>query len=331
MTPLAGKKVLVTGADGFIGSHLAERLVVDGANVRAFCLYNSQGSRGWLDESPKQVTDVLEVVLGDIRDELSVREACRGVDVVFHLAALVSIPYSYKAPASFVDTNVRGTLNVLEASREAGCERMIQTSTSEVYGTPAEIPIREDHPLQGQSPYSASKIAADKLCEAYARSFDTPVVVLRPFNTYGPRQSARAVLITILTQLLAGKSRVSLGSITPRRDFTYVADTVDAFARAATASVDPGEVIQLGSGLAFSVADLFELARRVLSVDAEIEVAPERVRPESSEVQVLLSDPSLAQQRLGWKAGTTLEAGIASTAEWLRDWMHRYRTDTYSF
>jgi NAD dependent epimerase/dehydratase len=330
VTVLEGRKVLVTGADGFIGSHLTERLVAEGADVRALCLYNSQGSRGWLDEAAPEISSRLEIILGDIRDERLMRDACRGVEVVFHLAALISIPYSYIAPGSFVDTNIRGTLNVLEASRDAGCSRVIHTSTSEVYGTPDLIPISEDHPLKGQSPYSASKIAADKLCEAYAASFDTPVVVLRPFNTFGPRQSARAVLITILTQLIAGKEKISLGSLTPRRDFTYVADTVDAFVRAATFKAEPGEVIQLGTGRAYSVGEVFEIACRVLGVQAEIQVAPGRVRPSKSEVQVLLSDPRRAQARLGWKAETSLETGLNETAIWLRAWMHRYNTDVYS-
>jgi NAD dependent epimerase/dehydratase len=330
MKPLEGRTVLVTGADGFIGSHLTERLIDEGAKVRAFCFYNSQGSWGWLDGKRGETGDQLEVMLGDIRDERLVREACRGVEVVFHLAALIAIPYSYSAPGSFVDTNVRGTLNVLEAAREAACSRVIHTSTSEVYGTPESIPIREDHRLRGQSPYSATKIAADMLCEAYARSYETPVVVLRPFNTYGPRQSARAVLLAILTQLMAKKQRVRLGSLTPRRDFTYVADTVDAFVRAATAAIEPGEVIQLGSGQAYSVQEVFDLACRVLGVDAEIETSTERIRPERSEVQVLLSDPSLAQQRLGWKAETTLEVGLARTVTWLEQWMSRYDSDVYS-
>jgi NAD dependent epimerase/dehydratase len=329
MTLLTGMKVLVTGADGFIGSHLAERLAAEGADVRAFCLYNSRGSWGWLDGLSPEAATRIEVVLGDIRDERQVREACRGIEVIFHLAALISIPYSYSAPSSFVDTNVRGTLNILEAARDVGCARIINTSTSEVYGTPDSVPIREDHPLKGQSPYSATKIAADKLCEAYARSFGTPVVVLRPFNTYGPRQSARAVLMTILSQLLAGKKRISLGSLTPRRDFTYVADTVDAFVRAATARLDPGDVIQLGSGRAYSIQELFDVASRVLGVDAEIQVADARIRPLGSEVQVLLSDPNRAAERLGWKAETTLEVGIEKAATWLKDWMHLYRTDLY--
>ena len=330
MSGLQGTRVLVTGADGFIGSHLAERLLTEGANVRAFCLYNSQGSWGWLDELRAEKRDGLEVELGDIRDERLVRQACRDVEVVFHLAALIAIPYSYMAPGSFVDTNVRGTLHVLEGAREAGCRRVIHTSTSEVYGTPDSIPIREDHPLQGQSPYSATKIAADKLCEAYARSFETPVIVLRPFNTYGPRQSARAVLPTILTQLMAKKGQIRLGSLAPRRDFTYVDDTVDAFVRAATADLEPGEVIQLGSGKAYSVGEVFELACRVLGVEAETEVSTERLRPERSEVQVLLSDPTRARERLGWKAQTPLEVGLERTVAWLGQWLSRYDSDVYS-
>src|SRR6185436_838542 len=222
MTIWSGKRVLVTGADGFIGSHLAEALVRAGANVRACCLYNSNGSRGWLDGS--DVDSSIEAVLGDLRDARFVEEACRGVDVVFHLAALIAIPYSYQAPESFIDTNVKGTPNVLEAVRRAGCRRLIHTSTSEVYGTPATLPILETHALQGQSPYSASKIAADKLCEAYHRSFGVPVVTLRPFNTSGPRQSTRAVLPTIIVQLLAGKTEIVLGRLDPRRDLTFVSD-----------------------------------------------------------------------------------------------------------
>jgi len=329
MSLLNGRKVLVTGADGFIGSHLTERLLKDGAYVRAFCFYNSQGSRGWLDGLEPNEPEGLEVVLGDIRDRDVVAAACRDVEVVIHLAALVSIPYSYAAPDSFLTTNAGGTLNVLEGARAAGCSRVIHTSTSEVYGTPDTVPIREDHALRAQSPYSATKIAADKLCEAYARSFGTPVVVLRPFNTYGPRQSARAVLPTILTQLLAGKTRIALGNLTPKRDFTFVADTVDAFVRAATASIVPGEVIQLGTGQAYSVREVFELATRIVGVEAEIETRDERVRPAGSEVEILLSDPKRAADVLGWRAMTTMEAGLQTTAGWLRSWMHRYRPEAY--
>jgi UDP-glucose 4-epimerase len=324
------RKVLVTGADGFIGSHLTERLVSEGADVRALCMYNSQGSFGWLDESWVVKDDAAEIVLGDIRDERRTNDLVRGAEVVFHLAALVGIPYSYVAPGSYVDTNIRGTHNVLEACRAHDVGRLIQTSTSEVYGTPDSIPIRESHPLQAQSPYSATKIAADKLCEAYARSFGTPVVILRPFNTYGPRQSARAVLITILTQLLRGRQKVALGNLSPRRDMTYVDDTVDAFVRAAGASLGAGEVIQLGTGKTYAVQEMFDIACSVLGVSAQIEVDEQRSRPADSEVQVLLSDPKAAQLRLGWTASTDLAAGVRLTAEWLRGSLGRYKSDQYT-
>jgi UDP-glucose 4-epimerase len=330
MRSLDGARVLVTGADGFIGSHLAERLVQEGAKVRAFCFYNIHGSWGWLDESEPQIQRELDVVLGDIRDESFVRTACQDIEIIFHLAAMISIPFSYVAPATFVDTNVRGTLNILEAARAARCERVIQTSTSEVYGTPDSIPIREDHPLKGQSPYSATKIAADKLSEAYALSFETPVVILRPFNTYGPRQSARAVLPTILSQLIAGKTAVTLGSLETRRDFTYVADTVDGFVKAATADVEPGEVIQLGTGKAYSIREVLDLACAALGTTATVEFEPERVRPAKSEVQVLQSDPTLAERRLGWKPSTPLQTGIKLTADWFRTTTRAPRADTYS-
>jgi len=313
-----GRKVLVTGADGFIGSHLVERLVEHGAEVRAFCFYNSNGSLGWLDEVPEPVKASIEARLGDIRDARFVEEACKGVDFVFHLAALIAIPYSYHAPESFIDTNVKGTLNVLEGVRRQGCERLVQTSTSEVYGTPAELPIRETHPLQGQSPYSASKIAADKLCEAYNCSFEVPLVTLRPFNTYGPRQSARAVLPTILIQLLAGKREIRLGNLDPRRDLTFVSDTVEGFVRAAEVEGIEGEVIQLGTGCAVSIGELFESACSALGVEARVVVDEARVRPQSSEIMVLLSDPSKAQGILGWSAATTLEKGIEQAVEWFR-------------
>jgi len=312
-----GTRVLVTGADGFIGSHLAERLVGLGASVRAFCLYNSNSTLGWLDYADPAIREALDVRLGDIRDARFVEEACRGVDTVFHLAALIAIPYSYTAPESFVDTNVKGTLNVLEGARRAGCRRVVQTSTSEVYGTPAELPIRETHPLQGQSPYSASKIAADKLCEAYHCSFALPVVTVRPFNTYGPRQSARAVLPTILAQLLAGQTRVRLGRLDPRRDLLFVADTVEGFTRAGSADGIDGEVIQLGTGRAVSVAELFEIACRTLGVEAAVEQDAQRFRPDGSEVMVLQADASKARALLGWEPQVTLEDGLRRTADWL--------------
>jgi UDP-glucose 4-epimerase len=328
MNELRGRKVLVTGADGFIGSHLTERLLREGAHVRAFCFYNSQGSWGWLDGLAHQ-NPRLEVVLGDIRDAAFVEAACRGIDVVFHLAALISIPYSYAAPESFVATNVGGTLNILQAARKAGCSRIIHTSTSEVYGTPDSLPIQEDHALKGQSPYSASKIGADKLCEAFASSFDTPVLILRPFNTYGPRQSARAVIPTILTQLLAGQKRVSLGSLTPRRDVTFVDDTVRAFVLAADADVVPGTVIQLGTGTAYSVLELLDIGAGILGVQASAATEAERIRPDKSEIPVLLSDPGRALSMLGWAPSTRIEVGMRLTADWLREWAHKYSPGDY--
>lgn len=315
---LHGTKVLVTGADGFIGSHLTERLVAEGADVRAFCLYNSRGSAGWLDEADPATRAALDVRLGDIRDARFVAAATEGVEVVFHLAALIAIPYSYAAPQSFVDTNVSGTLNALEAARAAGVRRFIQTSTSEVYGTPESLPIRETHPLAAQSPYAASKVAADQLALAFAKSYELPVVVLRPFNTYGPRQSDRAVLPTMLRQLIAGRREVRLGRLDPRRDLTFVADTVDGFIRAATAPGIDGEVIQLGTGRSESIGELFAMACRLLGVEARAVEDPARLRPDASEVLVLQSDPTRAQERLGWTAGTSLEDGLRATIDWLR-------------
>jgi NAD dependent epimerase/dehydratase len=325
----SGRKVLVTGADGFIGSHLAERLVSLGGDVRAFCFYNSNGSLGWLDGAEPAVKKSLDVRLGDIRDARFVEEACRGVDTIFHLAALIAIPYSYTAPESFVDTNVKGTLNVLEGARRAGCRRMVNTSTSEVYGTPDSVPIRETHPLQGQSPYSASKIAADKFCEAYYCSFKVPVVTLRPFNTYGPRQSTRAVLPTILVQLLAGEKEVKLGRLDPKRDLTFVADTVEGFVKAAEVEDIEGEVIQLGTGRIVSIGELFDAACVVLAAKAHAVQDQERLRPDNSEVMVLLSDPSKAKHLLGWEARVPLEQGLLRTTRWLEKHINLYDPERY--
>lgn len=322
--PLAGRRVLVTGADGFIGSHLAERLVEVGAEVRAFCLYTSQGTWGWLDDAPASVRDRLDVRLGDIRDARFVEASCEGVEVVFHLAALIAIPYSYQAPESFVDTNVRGTLNLLEAARRAGVRRFVHTSTSEVYGTPATLPIRETHPLKAQSPYAATKVAADQLALSYHLSFGVPVVVLRPFNTFGPRQSTRAVLPAILTQLLAGKREIDLGRLDTRRDLTYVSDTVEGFLAAGARDGIDGETVQLGTGVAASIGELFEMACRVTGAQARPRTDPRRLRPDASEVLVLQSDPSYAAERLGWRPRVSLEEGLARTAEWLRGHLGRY-------
>jgi len=325
-----GRRVLVTGADGFIGSHLTEALARAGASVRAFCLYNSNGSWGWLDQSARAIRDTLDVRLGDIRDARFVEQACEGIEVVFHLAALVAIPYSYTAPESFVDTNVRGTLNVLEAVRRARCARVVNTSTSEVYGTPDVLPITEQHPLRGQSPYSATKIAADKLCEAYWSSFDVPVMTLRPFNTYGPRQSARAIIPTILTQLLAGQTVIRLGNTKTRRDLTFVTDTVEGFLRAGEVPGVEGRTIQLGTGRAESVQDVFQAACLVCGLEARVEHDPARLRPDRSEVVALQADPSLARELLGWRATVTLEEGLTRTADWLRGKVDQYRPGVYA-
>ena len=326
----SGRKVLVTGADGFIGSHLTEGLLRAGADVRAFCYYNSAGSRGWLDFPDPDLPRLPEIFFGDIRDGRLVERACEDIEVVFHLAALVSIPYSYVAPESFVETNVRGTLNVLEAVRRRGCVRLVHTSTSEVYGTPDTLPITEAHPLKGQSPYSASKIAADKLCEAYASSFELPVVVLRPFNTYGPRQSARAVIPTILAQLLSGRTSIRLGSLAPRRDLTFMSDTVGGFLAAGLCRGLEGETIHLGTGRAESIGEIFQAASRVCGVRATVEEDAARIRPAQSEVMVLQSDPARARARLGWEAKVSLEEGLERTARWVRDNLDRYRPDAYS-
>ncbi|WP_036505875.1 GDP-mannose 4,6-dehydratase [Nocardioides sp. URHA0020] len=318
---LAGRSVLVTGSDGFIGSHVVETLLGLGARVTAFALYNSFGSLGWLDSSDVFAAAVesgqAEFVLGDIRDAEHVSAAVEGVDVVLHLAALIAIPYSYVAPRSYVDTNITGTLNVLEAVRRHRTPRLVHTSTSEVYGTPQTVPITEEHALRGQSPYSATKIAADKLAESYALSFDTPVTILRPFNTFGPRQSARAVIPTVLAQLLAGAEELRLGSITPQRDFTFVTDTALGFARAAVAEVAPGTTVQLGTGRTVSIGEVVDIARRITGSSAEVVVEDERVRPTGSEVEILLSDPSLAKELIGWTPQVDLETGLQRTADWI--------------
>jgi len=324
---ISGRVVLVTGADGFIGSHLVERLVSDGARVRAFCMYNPQGSWGWLDTASDEVRAAIDVRLGDIRDPGFVAEACRGVEIIFHLAALIAIPYSYVAPESFVATNVVGTLNVLEAARRYPVARLVHTSTSEVYGTPNELPILETHPLQAQSPYAATKVAADQLALAYHRSFDVPVTVLRPFNTYGPRQSARAVLPAILTQLIAGRTEVELGRTDTRRDLTYVTDTVDGFVRAGIRPDLAGETIHLGTGRSATIQEIFDLALVATGARAVIKQDPRRLRPDASEVLDLLSSPDRARELLEWESTVSLEEGISRTAGWLRANLSAYRPD----
>jgi NAD dependent epimerase/dehydratase len=329
------RKILVTGADGFIGSHLVEALVRRGDEVRAFVLYNSFDSWGWLDNAPEEIRRSIEVQAGDIRDTVAIKEAMRGCDVVLHLAALIAIPYSYRAPASYLDTNIKGTLNVLEAARELGTAKVVHTSTSEVYGTARFVPITEEHPLQGQSPYSATKIAADQLALSFHRSFEMPVAIIRPFNTYGPRQSARAVLPTIITQLQAGR-RVALGSLHPTRDFSFVRDTVAGFMAVADSDASIGEVINIGSGFEISVGEAAELIASLMNKPFELVDEKARHRPPASEVERLLADNQKARRLLNWQpsyAGREgLKRGLAETIAWFADLenLRRYRTDAYT-
>ena len=323
----------VTGADGFIGSHLVEALVARGERVRALALYTSMGGWGWLDTLPPDVLAEVEVVAGDVRDPEQMARFAEGVDTLFHLAALIAIPYSYVAPRSYLETNAAGTLNVLEAVRRAGVRRMVHTSTSEVYGTAQRVPIDEAHPLQGQSPYSASKIAADQMVEAYVRSFDVPAVTLRPFNTYGPRQSARAVIPTVVAQVAAGRREIRLGALDPTRDFNFVADTVAAFLAVGGAEDKViGEVFNAGSGREVTIGDLVRTIASVMGADVEVVADPSRLRPSGSEVMRLLADRSKLESATGWSPATALEQGLATTAEWFSDPanLSRYRVDNYT-
>lgn len=329
-------KVLLTGADGFIGSHLAERLVRDGHEVRAIVLYNSLDSRGWLDSAPAEIVSEIEFLPGDIRDPALMHAAVRDREAVLHLAALIAIPYSYVAPDLYVQTNIQGTLNLLNAARAAGVSRFIHTSTSEVYGTARFVPMHEEHPLNGQSPYSASKIGADQMVAAFHASFGLPTVTLRPFNTFGPRQSARAVIPTIIAQLAAGKRLVSLGALSPTRDFTYVPDTVSGFVTALTSDAGVGEVVNLGVGFEVSIEDTFRTIAEVMGIEAEAVSESERMRPVDSEVERLFSDNSKAKRLFGWAPEYDglegFRRGLAATAEWFTDPRNlaRYRTDTYT-
>ena len=321
------KRVLITGAGGFIGSHLSERLVELGAAVRAMVHYNGAGRRGWLDSSP--LVSEMEIVAGDICDPGNVRNAMQDCDAVFHLAAVIAIPYSYLAPDTYVRTNVNGTLNVLEAARLLATPRVIHTSTSEVYGTALQVPISESHALQGQSPYSASKIGADKLVESYHRSFDVPVVTVRPFNTFGPRQSARAVLPTIITQCLAG-DEVRLGRLSPTRDLNYVRNTVAGFVLAATKDEALGETINLGSGKEISIGDLAKRIAALMDKSIRISSDEQRLRPEKSEVERLLADNSHAASILGWTPEVDLDEGLSRTIQWFTSNQAGYRPDVYN-
>jgi NAD dependent epimerase/dehydratase len=323
-------KVLVTGAGGFICSHLTEALLREGHEVRALVRYNSQSSWGHLQHIPKELCGNLEVQLGDITDPYMVRSLVKDCEVVFHLAALIGIPYSYQAPASYVSTNVNGTLNILEACRHEGVRRVLVTSTSEVYGTALYAPIDEIHPLQGQSPYSASKIAADKFAESYYRSFGLPVVTVRPFNTYGPRQSARAIIPTILSQAIAGCEQIRLGSLTPKRDLTFATDTARAFMLAAQAPNIEGETIHFGQGSAVTMAEIAQMCLKVVGSKAEIISVSERIRPEKSEVELLLCNPAKAKELLGWEPQISLEQGLTRVAEYIRTNLNDYRVTEYA-
>lgn len=322
-----GKRVLITGAGGFIGSHLTERLVELGADVRAFVHYNALGMWGWLDQSPRR--EAIHVVAGDVTDRDSVRQAMQTREIVFHLAALIAIPYSYQAPASYVRTNVEGTLNVMQAARDAGVECVVHTSTSEAYGTARYAPIDEAHPLQGQSPYAASKIGADKMAEAFHLSFGVPVVTVRPFNTFGPRQSARAVIPTVITQLLAGQV-VRLGNTRPTRDLNFVSNTVDGFVLAASTPAASGRTINLGSGREISIGELAQLIAQLMDRPMRIESEDARARPEGSEVERLLADNRLARELLGWEPSVALEEGLRRTIEWIQQHPERYRPGVYT-
>lgn len=325
-----GKKVLVTGADGFIGSHLTEELVKRGYEVKAFTFYNSFNSCGWLDTLPKDIAAEIEIFSGDIRDPNGVRKAVRGVEEIFHLAALIAIPFSYHSPDSYVDTNIKGTLNVLQAARELGTNRLLVTSTSEVYGTAQYVPIDEKHPFQGQSPYSATKIGADRLAESFYRSFNTPVTIVRPFNTYGPRQSARAVIPTIIMQLLAGKEKIKLGALSPTRDFNYVKDTVNGFIAISESERTIGQEINIASGREISIGDLAKEIIAQINPLAKIVCDEERFRPEKSEVNRLLGDNKKIKELTGWSAQYSFEEGIAQTIDWLRDNISQYKVDSYN-
>lgn len=323
-------KVLVTGADGFIGSHLTEELVLKGYEVRAFVLYNSFNTWGWLDTLPDAIMKNVEVFQGDIRDPNGVEEAMRDVDVVFHLAALIAIPFSYHSPDTYVDTNIKGTLNVLQAARKLDTNRVLTTSTSEVYGSARYIPIDENHPFQGQSPYSATKIGADRLAESFYRSFQVPVSIVRPFNTYGPRQSARAVIPTIITQLLAGKTEIKLGSLTPSRDFNYVKDTVHGFIAICESDKTIGEEINIASQREISVGELAQKLIDQMNPQARIICEDDRKRPEKSEVNRLLGSNKKILLLTDWKPKYSLEEGLQNTIEFLKDNLHRYKIDLYN-
>ncbi|MGV8155095.1 MAG: NAD-dependent 4,6-dehydratase LegB [Alkaliphilus sp.] len=324
------KKTLVTGADGFIGSHLVEKLLGDGHKVKAFTYYNSFNTWGWLDTLTKEIINEIEVFAGDIRDPNGVREAMKGTDEVYHLAALIAIPFSYHSPDTYVDTNIKGTLNVLQAAKDLKTSRVLITSTSEVYGTAKYVPIDEKHPYQGQSPYSATKIGADRLAESFHKSFDMPITIVRPFNTYGPRQSARAIIPTIITQLLAGKEEIKLGALTPSRDFNYVKDTVNGFIEIAKEEKTIGEEINIATQQEISIRKLADELIKQINPNARIVCDNQRLRPEKSEVNRLLGSNEKIKRLTNWKPQYTFEQGLAETIEFFKQNLDKYKTDVYN-
>lgn len=324
------KKILVTGSDGFIGSHLTEELVKAGYQVKAFVYYNSFNTWGWLDTLPSDVMKNVEIFQGDVRDPNGVKEAMKGTAAVFHLAALIAIPFSYHSPDTYVDTNIKGTLNILQAAREQDLERVLVTSTSEVYGTAQYVPMDEKHPFQGQSPYSATKIGADRLAESFYRSFQLPVSIVRPFNTFGPRQSARAVIPTIITQLLAGKEKIHLGSLTPTRDFNYVKDTVNGFIKIYESEKTIGEEINIATQHEISIGELAEELIRQINPNAKIVCDEERLRPEKSEVNRLLGSNKKIKELTDWKPIYSFKEGLSETISFFKDNMDKYKPDIYN-
>ncbi len=328
--------ILVTGADGFIGSHLVESLVKDGYKVRAFCFYNSQGSTGWLDNVDARIKQNIDFVFGDIRDPICVKEAMKGVDIVFHLAALIAIPYSYRAPSSYVETNINGTLNIIQAAKELKIKKVVHTSTSEVYGTAQYVPINESHPQVGQSPYAATKISADQLAMSFWRSFNTPVTILRPFNTYGPRQSSRAVIPTIIIQLAKGKKEISLGNLSPTRDFNYVLDTCEAFKAVAFSNKTTGKIINSASNFEISIKDTVSLIAQLMNSDVKILSEAKRLRPDLSEVNRLYGDNSLLKEITDWEPKYDgiegFKYGLKQTINWFsnKENLTYYKFDSYS-